>query len=148
MRRYKELKAKQMQAEVAESLEKDRRAERFSLIDPPQLPERPQSPNRPLILIAGMLLSLGGGVGIAAVREGLDRSVKGSRELARLVSVPVLGVIPYVETPAERRRRNATVKFSLLLLAAAGVLTIVFIHYFVIQLPVLWYIATRKFGMG
>jgi len=42
--RYRELKAKQMEAEVGQQLEKERKGERFSLIDPPQLPEKPSSP--------------------------------------------------------------------------------------------------------
>ena len=36
-----------MQAEVAQELEKDRKAERFSLGEPANLPEKPISPNRP-----------------------------------------------------------------------------------------------------
>jgi len=42
--RYRELKAKQMEAEVGQQLEKERKGERFSLIDPPQLPENRSSP--------------------------------------------------------------------------------------------------------
>ena len=49
--RYREIKTKQMQAQIGEELEKDRKGERFSLIDPPQLPEQPSSPNRPAILL-------------------------------------------------------------------------------------------------
>ena len=95
--RYREIRAKQMQAEIGQELEKDRKGERFSLIDPPQLPEKPSSPNRPAILLLGLVLSLGGGVGSAAVLESLDDSVRGSKALAGLLKVPVLAVIPYME---------------------------------------------------
>src|SRR4030095_13656342 len=74
--RYREIRAKQMQADIGQELEKDRKGERFSLIDPPQLPEQPNSPNRPVILLLGLVLSMGGGVGSAAVAETLDRSVR------------------------------------------------------------------------
>ncbi|MEM7365225.1 MAG: hypothetical protein AAF525_14480, partial [Pseudomonadota bacterium] len=44
--RYQQTISKTMEAEMAESLEENRKAERFSLIEPPLLPDRPVSPNR------------------------------------------------------------------------------------------------------
>ena len=99
-----------MQADIGQELEKDRKGERFSLIDPPQLPEKPSSPNRPAILLLGLVLSLGGGVGSAAVLESLDDSVRGSKALAGLLQVPVLAVIPYMENNAERQRKRRIVR--------------------------------------
>src|SRR5205814_5341853 len=104
--RYREIKTKQMQAQISQELEKDQKGERFSLIDPPQLPEKPSSPNRPAILLLGLVLSLGGGVGSAAVLEGLDESVRGSKALTALLKVPVLAVIPYMENDAGRQRKR------------------------------------------
>src|SRR5438552_8259341 len=57
--RYQEVKAKQMQAEVSQSLESEHKAERFSLGEPPQVPERPFSPNRPAIALMGLVAALG-----------------------------------------------------------------------------------------
>ena len=48
--RYREIKAKQLQAEGAMELEKDSKAERFSLGEPADLPQKPFSPNRPAII--------------------------------------------------------------------------------------------------
>ena len=42
--RYREIKAKQMQAEVAQELEKDRKAERFSLGEPRNCPRGRSAP--------------------------------------------------------------------------------------------------------
>ena len=108
--RYREVKAKQMQAEVAQELEKDRKAERFSLGEPANLPERPVSPNRlahradrPRRL-AGQRRSALPGCAIL-----LDPAVKGPLELARIARVPILTAIPYIETRRERvgnRRRT------------------------------------------
>jgi succinoglycan biosynthesis transport protein ExoP len=61
--RYRELKAKLMEADIAQELEKERKSERFSLIDPPQYPEKPRSPNRPAILLIGLALGVLGGAG-------------------------------------------------------------------------------------
>ena len=59
--RYREIRAKQMQAEGAVELEKDLKAERFSLGEPANLPHKPYSPDRPRIALLGLLASLGGG---------------------------------------------------------------------------------------
>jgi polysaccharide biosynthesis transport protein len=142
--RYRDIKAKQMQAEIGQELEKDRKGERFSLIDPPQLPEQPSSPNRPAILLLGLVLSLGGGLGTAAALENLDNSVLGSKVLARLLKVPVLAVIPYVENNAERQRKRKIVQITVASSVAALVLTALLVHSFWIPLDVLWFRALRK----
>ncbi len=104
--RYREVKAKQMQAEVAVELEKDRKAERFTLGEPANLPEKPIRPDRPRIALVGLVASLGAGLGLAWLRDLFDRSVKGPWELARIASVPILTPIPYIETEGERRRNR------------------------------------------
>jgi uncharacterized protein involved in exopolysaccharide biosynthesis len=141
--RYREIRAKQMQADIGEELEKDRKAERFSLIDPPQLPEKPSSPNRPAILLLGLVLSLGGGVGSAAVLEGLDDSVRGSKALTGLLQVPVLAVIPYMENDAKRQRKRKIVLVIVASLIAALGLAVLLVHFFFIPLDVLWFRALR-----
>ena len=146
--RYREIKAKQMEAEVAQQLEKDAKAERFSLIDPPQLPEKPRSPNRPAILLVGMVAALGGSVGYAGVLEGLDGSVKNPKQLTRVLQVPLLSVIPYIESDTDRARR----KKRRLLVAAAVVVGLVLllgaIHFFWMPLEVFWYYVLRRLQLS
>lgn len=122
--RYREVKAKQMQAEVAMELEKDRKAERFALSEPPTLPERPASPNRMRIALIGLVASLGSGIGLAWLRDLLNPSVKGPLELARIARVPVLTAIPYIETRRERvaKWRRTLVEIVVILLLAIGLL--------------------------
>jgi len=102
--RYREIKTKQMQAEGALELEKDSKAERFSLGEPATLPQRPVSPNRAAIAMGGLVASLGSGLGLAFLREIFDPSIKGPLQLARIASVSMLIAIPYIETRSERRR--------------------------------------------
>jgi len=141
--RYREIRAKQMQADIGEELEKDRKAERFSLIDPPQLPEKPSSPNRPAILLLGFVLSVGGGMGSAAVLESLDDSVRGSKALTALLKVPVLAVIPYMENDAGRQRKRKVALAVLVSLVLASVLAVLLVHLFFMPLDVLWFRALR-----
>src|SRR5262245_20655554 len=103
--KYKEIRAKQMEARVALELEKERKGERFSLIDPPQYPERPAQPDRRKLLATTVAGSVGAGIGAGFLAESLDRSVRGARALGALLDTPLLGVIPRVEDPERRRRR-------------------------------------------
>ena len=142
--RYREVRAKQMQAEVAEELEKDRKAERFSLAEPTSLPEAPISPNRLRIVMMGFVGALGAGTGVALLLDAIDRSVKGPLELNRIASVPVLTAIPYIETRGERsrkRRRNLLVLAAWCLLSLAFVLAV---HVYLRPLPELMLSVTRK----
>jgi len=136
--RYREIKTKLMQAEGAVELEKDLKAERFTLGEAANLPQKPFSPDRPRVALVGLLASLGSGVGLAWLREVFDRSVKGPLELARIANAPILTPIPYIETKREqagKRRRTIAIAGLVALLAFAFLLGI---HVFVKPIPALF----------
>lgn len=142
--RYRDIKAKQMQAEVSQELEKDRKAERFSLGEPANLPQTPTWPNRPRILLIGLIASLGGGLGLAWLRDIVDPSVKGPLELARIARVPILTPIPYIETYRERMGKEVKAAFvacMVVLLAAAFLWGL---HVYLKPLPDLLDSVTRR----
>jgi len=145
--RYREIKAKQMQAEGAMELERDSKAERFSLSEPANLPHAPFSPNRPMILMVGLVASLGGGLGLALLRDAISSSVKSPAELARLARVPILTPIPYIETQSDRdagRRRTMALVGMYLTLAT---ILLAALHYFAKPLPSLLGSAARRLGI-
>jgi uncharacterized protein involved in exopolysaccharide biosynthesis len=144
--RYREIKAKLMEAEVAQDLEKDRKSERFSLIDPPQYPEKPRSPNRPAIMLVGLMLALGCGIGSVALLEALDNSVRNSRELVHTLAVPLLSVIPHISNDADRRRREFPWKLVLPSAAGGIALLLLAIHFLWMPLGVLWFSILRRFA--
>lgn len=142
--RYREIKAKLMEAEIAQDLEKDRKSERFSLIDPAQYPEKPRSPNRMAILLVGLVLSLGGGMGSVAALETLDSSVRGSRDLARTLPVNILAAIPFIDTDADRLRKKLPVKRLVIGGVGALVLLLLAINFLWMPLEVFWFSLLRR----
>src|SRR5271157_2231855 len=74
--RYRSLLDKKMAAETATSLESREKSERFVILDSAQIPERPWSPNRQIIMIGGTLLGILVGMGVALGREVIDDSVR------------------------------------------------------------------------
>lgn len=142
--RYREIRAKEMQAQVAQELEKDRKAERFSVGEPANLPQSPISPNRVQIALLGFIGSLGGGIGLAWLRDALDPSVKGPLELARIAPVPVLTAIPYIETQIEHvwNRRLSRAAYGVAFGLAIGL--VLAIHWLWKPLPELLDSAFRR----
>lgn len=106
MKKFGELKEKQLQARLAEQLEAGENAERFVLSDPARLPSTPESPNRLGILLLGGFFALVGGIGSVGVAEYLDRTVRGQRGVSALLGVPPLAVIPVIDEEKPRRKRG------------------------------------------
>jgi hypothetical protein len=144
--RFRELRDKQMQAQVAEQLERSRKAERFTIIEPPVFPEKPQRPNRAVILLMGALLALFGAGVAAALREALDATVHGPREVVRVLQVPVLALLPSPAVPLSARRRRLRWLLAGVAALAVAALVLVLVHWFYIPLDVAWYAILRKWG--
>jgi uncharacterized protein involved in exopolysaccharide biosynthesis len=127
--KYDELTRKAMDAKVAHGLEKEQLGERFSVVEAARLPEKPSSPNIPAILLIGMILGLGSGVGLAAVQESTDFTVRGPDDLARAVPFPVLASIPEIVTGEQVADRK--VKHKKMVIGTVVVLAItVLVFYF------------------
>jgi succinoglycan biosynthesis transport protein ExoP len=144
VRRYQELTAKQNVAQVGQELEKERKGERFSLIDPAQLPEKPIKPNRQAIIILGFFLSIGCSIGFATVAESIDSSVRGARGVMNALEFPPMSVIPYLPNNEELARAVKTRKIVIAFAASSFVLLVLLIHFFWTPLDVLWFRGLRK----
>src|SRR5262249_22680073 len=110
-RNYDALLAGEMQAKVAENLEKRQKAEQFRVLDPAQLPTRPWRPERLKILAMGLVLGLGMGCGAVFVTEYLDRSFHNPEDLKQVITLPVLVSIPLLVTSAEQQKRRLRWRF-------------------------------------
>ena len=86
--KFEELNRKSMDAQVAYGMEKEQLGEKFSIIDAARLPEKPDSPNIPAILLIGLVLGLGSGVGAAAAEGKHRRHGARRREAGRGHRVP------------------------------------------------------------
>jgi succinoglycan biosynthesis transport protein ExoP len=146
MVRYRETRAKLMEAQLSKSLEAERKGERFTLIEPPMLPERPLKPNRVAILVMGVILALLGGFGAAYAKEKLDDAVWGGEAGIDFgVTAPLL--IPYINTEADLRRRTLRHRFGFALAALLVVSSVLAVHLFHSPLDVLWYTMARRIGI-
>lgn len=142
--KYAEMTNKHMEARVAKGMEESQSGERFIVIDPARLPEEPFKPNRMAIALISFVLALGGGTGMAALREVMDTSVKSSEDIVSLGGGPVLSEIGRMESPHERRRRWAKRGIVVLIILAAIGIGIYLFHEFVMPLEVFWAKVQRR----
>ena len=98
---YDSLLAKKNQSEMATNLVKTQQGQRFSMLDPPNLPTKPYSPNRLKLAGIGLFVGLVLGAGLAGVAEFSDTRLHSERELKKLVSANVIADIPPLSSPAE-----------------------------------------------
>jgi len=100
---YSGLLSKKLDAEMASRLEQQQQGQQFRILDPAYMPERPSFPNHGLFALAGAILGILLGVGLAVVIDVLDPTMKDAESVATAFSFPVLAVIPYVK-PREQAR--------------------------------------------
>lgn len=142
--KYRELKEKQLEASMARALEKERKGERFTLIEPPLQPEKPVKPNRILIAVAGLIVAILAAGGFVVLLENVDQTFRTAADLKGFLGQPPLAVIPHIVTAEERvvRRRLATAASVGVVMVV--VLGVVAVHLLIVPIDVLWYMALRK----
>lgn len=145
--KYNEIRSKLMEARVSEGLEIQHKGEKFSLIDPPAYPEKPESPNRGLIAVLGMVLAVFGGVGAGAVTETMDRSIRSPESIIRITRASPLALIPYIMEDREKKKKKRIVRGIVISLAILISIGFLLIHLFLTPLDLLWYSLERKIGI-
>ncbi|MBN8842327.1 MAG: lipopolysaccharide biosynthesis protein [Sphingomonadales bacterium] len=111
-KQYESVSTRLMSAQASAKAETEQKGERLSVIDPPVVPEDPNSPNRPLLIAGGLVFGLGLGLFLILavelflrpIRDVLDiRSVTGAMPM---VSVPSIDVAETTEKGFLRRLLN------------------------------------------
>jgi polysaccharide biosynthesis transport protein len=122
---YQALLDKSFNIEMAVSLEQKQKAERFTVLDPAQVPEKPVKPRRKVLLAVAVLFSLALPCLVVVGKEMLNATITTEVELKALVPsrVRIVGLIPRIETRSDRRRNilvgSAAVLASFLLCASS-----------------------------
>jgi len=107
LRNYQTLLEKKLHAKLSENLEKRQKGERFTILDPANLPERPFKPNRPAVALMGPLGGMSLGVALVLLLESLTPVFRTREELSAEVDMPVLATIPlFASSKPEQNRKQ------------------------------------------
>jgi hypothetical protein len=90
------------------------KGERFIILDPARIPEKPFKPSRRKLMAVSFFMSFLGSVALVIVKEYFDPRVKTEREIrvAYPEPIPMLAAIPHIQSPIERRRHLRFVAFA------------------------------------
>lgn len=124
---YNQAVANRARAEMGSTIETLSRGQRISIVEQAVRPNSPDSPDRPLIAIAGLGGGLALGIALIALLELLNTAIRRPQDLKSGLDIDTLATIPHIQTRAEIVRGRVK--------AAAIVLA------FLIGVPaLLWYV--------
>jgi uncharacterized protein involved in exopolysaccharide biosynthesis len=100
---YDDLLKKKNESEMATSMEQMQQGERFSMLDPPNLPLKPDFPNRLKFCGIGLGVGLAFGLVVAGGFEVMDDRLHSEKTIKAMLPTVVLSEIPELVSPAEER---------------------------------------------
>jgi succinoglycan biosynthesis transport protein ExoP len=113
---YDSLLKRYEEAQIAESMETDRQGERFRILEAAVAPEGPSAPNRPYLLLLGVLAAIALTAAAVIIREQFDTTFHSLDDLRGFTAVPVLASIPLITLGRGRQLARAVVVSASILL--------------------------------
>jgi polysaccharide biosynthesis transport protein len=145
--RYNEVRQRQLEAQLAQNLETQRKGERFTLIEPPLQPQVPVRPQRAVIVLLGWVVATACALGLMFLLESLDTRIRDRTHLLALLGVPPLAVIPLQELDEERVARIRKRRILLAGGAAAVAAGLLAVHVFLRPLDLVWFSLLQRLGV-
>lgn len=146
--KFRNVKARELEARLSQSLEADRRGERLTVIEPPLPAEQPISPDRPLLLAVAAFGALLAGIGAIVIAESADTTLRDRAALEAVTHAPLLGLVPEMRTVAQRSQGRVKVVAALGAVVGVGLIAAACIHFLVIPLDVAVYSVMRRVGLS
>lgn len=107
---YQALRDKQSAAVLSANLEGEQKAEKFTILEAAQRPDKPTSPKRGQLIVMLIAAAMAAGAACAAIAEIALASLRGRRHLEAISKEPPIAIIPYIE--GGRTRRLALPRFG------------------------------------
>lgn len=133
-RMYNSLLAKSEESKLSMNLEARQVGQQFRILDPARVPARPFSPNRARLYSMGAFGGLGFGAAVVFLIFYRDSSLKTDDDVMVSLGIPVLALVPMMQSTADQRRSRQR---RLLLGGASAVLVLGMVG------GVAWWIVTR-----
>lgn len=107
---YRSLLQKKEESQISANLERRQIGEQFKILDPARMPERSASPDRPRLYLIAALVALAVGLGLTALAEFFDKTLRTEADVRAALNLMVLATVPTVrEAGARWRFRRAAI---------------------------------------
>lgn len=100
---YQRVSTQLMSARAGKKAEDEQQGERLTVIDPPVTPDTPTSPNRPLLIAAGLGAGVGFGLFLILALELIFSPIRSVGSVTQVIGEPPLVVIPTIYGPGEKK---------------------------------------------
>ena len=104
--KYNQLLKYQMDAQLTSQAISSGRSDRIRIVENPGVPLTPGKPKRSAIAVVGLMLAILLGLTAVVIAESVDQTVRGSRDIRRVLALSPLGVIPEIQDAATARRHR------------------------------------------
>ncbi|HEY7888890.1 MAG TPA: GNVR domain-containing protein [Steroidobacteraceae bacterium] len=104
--KYNQLLKYQMDAQLTSQAIASGRSDRIRILEQPSVPLAPGKPKRLAIAVVGLMLAILLSLTAVVIAESVDQSVRGSRDIRRVLALSPLGVIPEIQDSATARRHR------------------------------------------
>jgi polysaccharide biosynthesis transport protein len=124
--KYDEINKSMMDSELTSAAIASGRSDELSLVQAPSLPASPAKPKRIAIVAIGLILAIILSLSSVVVAESVDQTVRGSRDIRRVLDLAPLGVIPDIQdahTARRQRWRMVTLTACVVVASTAAVMT-------------------------
>ena len=125
--KYDEINKNMMDSESTSAAIASGRSDELRLVQPPSLPAKPAKPKRIAIAAIGLMLAILLSLTAVVVAESVDQTVRGSRDVRRVLDLSPLGVIPEITDAIVARRqrwRMVTLTACVVVASTAIVMTV------------------------
>jgi len=125
--KYDEINKSMMDSELTSAAITSGRSDELSLVQAPSVPAKPAKPKRVAIAAIGVMLAILLSLTAVVVAESVDQTVRGSRDVRRVLDLSPLGVIPQIQDAVTARRarwRMATLTACVVVASTAIVVTV------------------------
>ncbi len=112
------------QAELGARLETDQQSERYELLEAAIVPDYPISRSKRVVVMMGVVASVGLALGLALVQEFLNPVLRTPSQLERAIGLRPVLTVPAFDTP-QQRRKTAVGWISGLALAALAAVAVI-----------------------
>jgi polysaccharide biosynthesis transport protein len=124
--KYDEINKSMMDSQITSAAIASGRSDELRLVQAPSLPANPAKPKRIAIAAIGLMLAILLSLTAVVVAESVDQTVRGSRDVRRVLDLSPLGVIPEIQDAVASRRqrwRMATLTACVVVASTAIVMT-------------------------
>jgi len=127
---YNLLLNKKLETEISVNMEKVQKGEKFQILDPAMLPEKPSFPDMKMLFLLTLIAGPNIGLGLVFLLEYLNTSFRSPKDIESYLGVPVLATVPIIYDRKDKiiQRLNPvfsifSIVFSCVLVSAFAVLS-------------------------